>query len=121
MTNLTERVYLKRGGSFLNCEPTQKYVNYNLKNMTVAEILINPNDVYLFAYPVGEEDMDTKYLFPEELKEIKTSVQKNFLNDNLSFEKANRVIDIIETAIEMLENNIVDCIEFVTQYSKQGE
>ena len=119
--NITECIYLKKNGSFLNCEPVQKYLNYNLKNMKVAEIIINPSDVYLFAYPIGDENTDTKYLFPNELKEVKTNVQQYFLNNNLSFDKANRVIDTIETAIEMLENNVVDCVEFVTQYSKQGE
>lgn len=114
-----KQIYLKKDDSFLSMDEIQKGVEYNLVNLKGAQIKVFPYDVWAVAYPISDDDMDTKYLFVNEVKELKDRVQKSYIYNNADTNEVWDLLDKIDCAIDMLENKVVDYVEFVTKYNEE--
>ena len=114
-----KQIYFKKDDSFLAMDEIQKVIEYNPVNLKGAQIKIFPYDVWAVAYPIDNDNMDTKYLFVNEVKELNDRVQKSYIYGNKDTNKVWDLLDKIDCAINMLENKVVDYIEFVTKYDNE--
>lgn len=114
-----KQIYFKKDDSFLSMDEIQKGIEYNLVSLKGAQIKIFSRDIWAVAYPISDDDTDTKYLFVNEVKELKDRVQKLYIYGNEITNGVWDLLDKIDCAIDMLENKVVDYVEFVTKYNEE--